>query len=118
MTCAWQYLIELLPLWMRDYVDKQGRDTLQELRLRINAPPMLIFEHGTVSMNRSVCEGDLAFCVNMVTKYSPWSTSTASKGYYAAAGGHRIGVCGTIILSNGQATGFQNLSSLCIQKVL
>lgn len=115
MRCAWQSFMDLLPLWMREPVDKQGRDTLQELRLRINAPPQLKLCEGITTLNRAVTLEDLNFCINMVTRYSPWSVSTAAKCYYTAQGGHRIGLCGNVGTSNGQVIGIRELTSLCIR---
>lgn len=115
MRCAWQSFIDLLPLWMREFVDKQGRDTLEELRLRMNAPPIMKLKNSSIVMSRAVTADDLTFCINMVTKYSPWSVSTASKCYYTAPGGHRIGLCGNVAVSNGQAVGVRDLTSLCIR---
>jgi len=115
MKCDWQSFIVLLPSWMREYVDKRGRENLQELRLRVNAPPMLKLSTGTELMSKTVSAEDLSFCINMVTHYSPWSVSTASKCYYTAAGGHRIGLCGNVALADGQARAVQDLSSICIR---
>lgn len=115
MNCAWQPFIELLPLWMREYVDKHGREHLQELRLRVNSPPMLKLRYGVEVMNRTVSSEDLSFCINMVTQYSPWSASTAPKCYYTASGGHRIGLCGNVVYRDGQARGVRDVTSLCIR---
>ena len=92
MRCAWQSFIELLPFWMREFVEVQGKASLQELRLRMNAPPLLKRNDGFISMHRAVTKEDLYYCINAVTKYSPWSLSTAAKCYYTASGGHRIGM--------------------------
>ena len=115
MICAWKPLLDLLPQWMRDFVDKQGMNSLQELRLRVNAPPALRLNNKTVHMNRTVTDADLKACINHVTRYSPWSTSTAQKCYYTASGGHRIGLCGSVVIADGKITGMQELTSLCIR---
>lgn len=115
MKCAWDALIRIIPVWMRDAVDKQGKEQLQELRLRVNKPPLLILNNKSVTMNRSVSKEDLRFCINIVTNYSPWSVSTGNSGYYTAPGGHRIGVCGTVTISDGQPYVIQNITSLCIR---
>lgn len=115
MKCAWQSLLDLLPLWMREYVDKQGRESLQELRLRINAPPVLKLKDETKIMNRAISSDDLSFCVNMATHYSPWSVSTASKCFYTASGGHRIGLCGNVSVMDGQVIGVRDVTSLCVR---
>lgn len=115
MRCAWQSFINLLPLWMRDTVDKQSRDNLQELRLRLHAPPVLITANGNHTLERVAQADDLQFCVNMASRYSPWSAGTVSQGFITAQGGHRIGLCGNAILQDGKVTGIHNLTSLCIR---
>lgn len=115
MRCAWQTLINLLPVWMREKVDKQGRESLQELRLRIGLPPELILKDNSIWLQRVVVAEDLRFCVNMASKYSPWAASTAGRGFITAPGGHRIGLCGTAIAECGSMTGIRNLTSLCIR---
>ena len=115
MKCAWQSLINLLPIWMRKFVDEQGRETLQELRLRMNAPPQLHLKDKTISMSRAISVDDMNFVINMVTQYSPWSVFSVSKLYYTAPGGHRIGLCGHVTQTNGQTSGIRELTSLCIR---
>ena len=115
MICAWKPLLDMLPLWMHDFLDKQGKNSLQELRLRVNTPPILKLNDHVICMNRVVTDADLKACVNHVTKFSPWSTSTAPKCYYTATGGHRIGLCGSVVIANGQITGIRELTSLCIR---
>lgn len=115
MRCAWQAFINLLPVWMREVVDKQGKETLQELRLRIDFPPELITSRGVQYLNRSVSKEDLKFCVNVASRYSPWSAATISKGFITAPGGHRIGICGNAVMTNGIMSGIQTVSSLCLR---
>lgn len=115
MKCAWQAFINLLPVWMRESVDKQGRETLQELRLRLNAPPELICSSGSIRFERRVSADDLHFCVNIASRYSPWASGTTRYGFITAPGGHRIGLCGKAVTSNGIMTGVNPLSSLCLR---
>lgn len=115
MRCAWQTFINLLPVWMRESVDKHGRESLQELRLRLNAPPELVTSKGSIWLERFVSTDDLQFCVNVTSRYSPWTASTASHGFIAAPGGHRIGLCGSAVVSGGKMTGMQKITSLCMR---
>lgn len=115
MKCAWQAFINLLPTWMRTSVDKHGRDDLQELRLRLNAPPELIKQSGRVLLDRFISAEDLTFVVNLTSRYSPWSASTTTKGFITAPGGHRLGICGEVIMKDGCLAGFRNITSLCIR---
>ncbi len=115
MRCAWQAYLNLLPVWMRQSVDKYGRDNLQELRLRLNIPPELITSKETIRLERCVGTEDLHYCVNAASRYSPWTASTSAQGYITAQGGHRIGLCGNAVATNGIMSGIQTITSLCLR---
>ena len=114
MKCAWEYFIRVLPLWMREKVDELGKNHLQELRLRINAPPELVSANKSYYLSRHVTADDLAYCINLATKYSPWASETLSAGYLTIQGGHRIGICGSLV-SGGQQRVFSVITSICIR---
>ena len=115
MQCAWQALLNILPIWLRNDVDKLGKDTLQEIRLRQNQPPELVMTNERRSLSRVVSKEDLSFCINITSRYSPWAATTISKGYITAPGGHRVGICGNAVCLNGQMTGIRTPSSVCIR---
>ena len=115
MKCAWNELIQILPNQFRNEVDKLGRDSLQELRLRVGLPPEMIMKSGNIVLKHTVCPENLAYCINAASRYSPWAASTVGKGYLTSAGGHRIGVCGEAVIKNGQMEGVRNVTSLCIR---
>jgi stage III sporulation protein AA len=115
MICAWKELLGILPLWLRDQVDRQGREDLCELRLRIDAPPELITGRGSIFLERTVKEEDIKFCINTATRYSPWAASGASKGYITAQGGHRIGLCGEVAVKDNEVVSFRNVASVNIR---
>ena len=115
MNCAWSEYLKVLPLWMRDQVDKYGGENLQELRLRINKPPVLVMNNLTMEFDRVVTEDDIRYLVNIASKYSPWSANSITRGYITIAGGHRIGVCGEAIVRNGVVEGIRKINALCIR---
>ena len=115
MKCAWQEYLDLLPIWMRNDVDKQGRDSLLEVRLRIHKPPTLVTTNGVLDLDRCVSIDDIQFCINMASEYSPWNAASISNGYITASGGHRIGICGQTVNKNGCMTGIRSPNSLCIR---
>ena len=115
MRCAWKELLGILPAWLRPDVDKLGKDQLQELRLRCNAPPELTLATGVRYLDRIVSTEDIRFCVNTASQYSPWSAGTVAQGYIPAPGGHRIGLCGQAVSQNGSITGIREIHSLCIR---
>lgn len=115
MRCAWQEFLSVLPLWMRQDVDRQGSGTLQELRLRRGQVPELVCAEGFKRLDREVESDDLTFVVNAASRYSPWSASTAAQGYITAPGGHRIGLCGDAVIHDGKLSGIREVRSLCLR---
>ena len=115
MRCAWQAFLNLLPLRMRQAVDMHGKDTLQELRLRLGLEAELIRSDGAKRIKDEVTIDDLRFVINAASRYSPWAAETTARGYITAAGGHRIGLCGQAVVSNGSMNGIREPTSLCIR---
>ncbi len=114
MKCAWQQLISILPMSLRADVDKQQKD-LQEIRLRLGKPPELVCHSRRILLQKPVTEGELTFVVNTASRYSPWISVTTAAGYIAAPGGHRIGLCGSAVIKDGQMTGLRALQSINIR---
>ena len=115
MTCAWKELLAVLPTWMRKDVNDLGADSMQELRLRINAPPELVCRKETHWLERPIAEEDLHYTINAASRYSPWAASSSARGYITISGGHRMGICGEAVVQGGTVTGIKNVSSLCIR---
>lgn len=115
MKCAWQAYLQILPHWMRKQVDDLGRDSLQELRLRVNRPPELVLGGCNQYLERNVDADDLCYCVNAASQYSPWASASVSKGFITAPGGHRIGICGDAAIIGDKISTITAVSSLCIR---
>ena len=115
MKCAWDAYINILPFWMRREVDSVGKEELQELRIRVDRQPEMITSKGIRRLEKRTTAEDISFCVNAVSKYSPWASTTIKYGYITASGGHRVGICGDVaIVDNGIST-IKNITSLCIR---
>lgn len=115
MKCAWNELLAIIPARIRNLVDQQGRDKLQELRLRLGLPPELVLSERSVYLKDPVQKEDILFCINTASRYSPWAAESMAEGYITAPGGHRIGICGETAVKNGTIAGIRNVSSLCIR---
>ena len=115
MMCAWKELLSILPDRIRREVDELGKDTLQELRLRINAPPELILGQGSLWLKGNISRDELNYIINAASRYSPWAAATTAQGYLTAQGGHRIGICGEAIFKDGCIKGIRDIQSLCIR---
>ncbi len=115
MRCQWQELLNILPGWMRQAVDEQGREDMQELRLRSNMPPQIVKSGHCVWLQRTVTGDDISFCLNTATRYSPWVAGSIREGYVTASGGHRIGLCGECVYDGQAVRNFGRITSLCIR---
>ena len=115
MRCNWDAFLKLLPIWLREPVDRLGKETLCELRMRIGQPPQLQMKDRCLWLDRIVDQTDISFCVNVASQYSPWYATTIASGYITAPGGHRLGICGDVVLNDGQCSGFRFITSLCIR---
>lgn len=115
MNCQWQSVLGVLPGWMRENVDKVGREGLQELRLRLGQPPRLCMGDDQKALSQIVSAEDLKFVINTASRYSPWACTSVSKGYITIPGGHRIGIAGDTIVNQAVVSGVRWVSSLCIR---
>lgn len=114
MMCAWNEFLSILPIWLRNEVDKLGKNTLNELRLRINSPPELILGRNNIWLSKKITSDDLNYVINASSRYSPWTTSI-SEGYITAPGGHRIGIGGEYFMIGNRVEGIRKITSLCIR---
>lgn len=115
MNCGWKELLTVLPPGLRGQVDKLGRQTMEELRLRLGQPPELKSSGGSQWLQEPVTQGDLDYVIHAASRYSPWASATMGQGYLTAPGGHRIGLCGEAVCQNGTMTGLRQVWSMCIR---
>lgn len=115
MYCAWQAYLNILPVWMREEVDRLGVQSLLELRIRVDRHPDLITLKGKYSLQKKISPADISYCMNAVSNYSPWASTTIQSGYITATGGHRVGICGDVVIANGRISTIKNVTSLCIR---
>lgn len=115
MMCAWDQLLAILPQWLACDTDRHGKTEVQEIRLRLGQVPELNFGTRSLWLDRVVSLEDLNFVVNTASRYSPWASTTIADGYITANGGHRIGICGSVVVKDRSMTGIRQVHSLCIR---
>lgn len=115
MRCNWKALLSILPARLRQPVDNMGKNSMNELRCRLDMPPELVTDNGYSYLKGEITREELDFIVNTASKYSPWNSSSVANGYLTAPGGHRIGVCGEVVYKNNQVVGMKSLDSICIR---
>lgn len=115
MKQARELYLNLLPLHLRKSVDDLWEQRIFETRLRLNQKPEIVTQRGSLWLDKLISREDLAFTVNVASRYSPWSAETISDGYITAAGGHRIGICGQAATINSKVSTIRGVTSLCIR---
>lgn len=115
MNCQWQELLNLLPVWLREPVDRQGKDSMEELRLRLHMPPQIVTRNKEISLERCITADDISIILNAATKYSPWTSGSIRQGFVTAVGGHRIGMCGECVYDGNLLKNISPITSVCIR---
>ena len=114
MKCAWQSYANILPTSLRKTAE-QFKDTLTEIRMRMNTPVEIVTTNGTHWLQQKTSLQEITYCINAASKYSPWAASTISSGYITATGGHRISICGETVVKDGCISGIANPTSISVR---
>ena len=95
----------------------QERERAEELRLRCGWPMAAVFPEGEVPLGgRKVVPQDLELLIEIASRASVHAVLTQLReGYLTIEGGHRLGLCGTAVLENGQMRNLRALSSVSIR---
>lgn len=89
---------------------------VSELRLRAGQAPAVLEQGQERRLPGLVRPGDLEEILQRATGQSVYAyLSTLRQGFVTLPGGHRIGICGAAAVKNGEMTGYQSISSLCIR---
>ena len=97
--------------------DRARQAAAEELRLRIGRPLHLALPEGELPLPQTrILRSDLEQVLDRATEYSRYTAAeTLRHGYITAAGGFRVGVCGTALPSGGVNEGIRDISSLAIR---
>lgn len=110
----------LLPYRLRDRawaLPMSDKRCAEELRLRVGERMTVLLPEGEVNLGGDrVTERDMEMLVEIATGASVHSSrDMIRKGFIACRGGFRVGLCGSVILSGGEVSGFGHLSSAAIR---
>jgi len=111
--------VRLLPENMRGEVSLAPRlcARAEEIRLRSGRRVSVLLDEGElVTGTRPVTPHDLERILEIATGASAYAARESIKsGYVTAAGGYRIGICGSAVVRNGESEGFRELTSVAIR---
>lgn len=91
-------------------------ETLEELRFRMGKRLQMICARGTRTLEIPVTQELLQFLLDRATKQSAYAVQDMLRcGFVTIPGGHRLGICGTAVVRQGEITGIRNISSLSLR---
>ncbi|WP_242821366.1 MULTISPECIES: stage III sporulation protein AA [unclassified Candidatus Neoarthromitus] len=102
---------------LRYQLEKSGSlNNLQEIRLKVNKPVILIFSDKEIVLTVRTSAEDIRATINKISKYSIFAfEEDVKQGFITIQGGHRVGITGEWIFENGQVKYLKNISSLNIR---
>ena len=92
------------------------KDSIQEIRIKVNKPVIINLSRKEVILNSIVTLDDIKQILVRVSNYSLYAYEEEIKqGYITIKGGHRIGIAGECVISQGEVRTIRNISSLNIR---
>ena len=116
----WEQAAAVLPEQRRNSLCALGGDRLdglEELRLRRGFPMTALFPEGEVETDGPpVVEDNLRQVVENATQASAHTAlDRVRQGFVTLRGGHRVGLCGSVVKREGQIVTLRDISSLSIR---
>lgn len=116
----WEQAAAVLPAPLPAYLRTLGEDRLcrlEELRLRRGLPMTALLPEGEVETGSPpVGEEELRRVVENATQSSAHTAlDRVRQGFVTLRGGHRVGLCGSVVKKDGQITTLRELSSLSVR---
>lgn len=91
-------------------------DKLQEIRLRIGRPIIVIADNVEWVMREVIEKEEFMETLEYICKYSLYAFENELKqGFITIEGGHRVGISGQVYVENGEVKNFKNISSMNIR---
>lgn len=89
---------------------------LQEVRLRIGKPLIVIADNIEFVLHKTIEKEDLMEILEYVSNYSLHAFENELKqGFITIEGGHRVGVTGQVLIENGEVKNIKHISSMNIR---
>lgn len=114
-----------IPHSIRKHLYSTKTDDLEEVRFRLGQPVMLYFSSGQLFLGKNGCltssQQNLYYCtrqdidegLELITSSSVYAVEEQiRRGFVTVSGGHRIGVCGSGVITNGQVSFLNDICGL------
>jgi stage III sporulation protein AA len=122
-------ILRIIPKDLRSLIRDEIKDVngLNEIRLRTGFPILIKKSSEEIMLNKSqteasessviLSEKQMQECIEYISSYSMYALSEeVGRGFVTITGGHRVGICGRVILGeDGRVRTLRNISSLNIR---
>lgn len=111
-----EFFLEILPNDLRKKISTFKKEHIQEIRVRINKPVIIIKEGTECILDKVISTDDIKFIVQRISNYSLYAyEEDIKKGFITIKGGHRIGIAGECVMDKDGVKTIKNISSLNIR---
>lgn len=110
-------ILKILPLPIaRELSNIGSRDGITEIRLRCSKRGVVISSNVEVLMSYVVTMKDLLDILVNISKNSIYAIQNdINNGFVVIRGGHRVGICGEVVLQEGKIKNIKNINSMNIR---
>ena len=110
-------IYKVLPISMLEKIKKIGSTTnITEIRLRVGRNILLVTSDVEVEVDYIVSLKDMLDILVKVSKNSIYAIQNEiNNGFVVINGGHRIGICGEVVIENGKIKNIKNINSMNIR---
>lgn len=110
-------IYKVLPISMLEKIKKIGSTTnITEIRLRVGRNILLVTSDLEVEVDYIVNLKDMLDILVKVSKNSIYAIQNEiNNGFVVINGGHRIGICGEVVIENGKIKNIKNINSMNIR---
>lgn len=89
---------------------------IEEIRLRAGRPMTVVCPRGEIPTGAMVTQEDLELTVEIASQASAYAAlSQVKNGFITIRGGHRMGLCGTGVVKDGEVANLRQISSLSLR---
>ena len=109
-------IFKVLPISLLNEIKKIGGSNINEIRLRVGRKAICIAGGMEIELNHVIELKDLLDILVRVSKNSIYAIQNEiNNGFVVLKGGHRIGICGEVVLEDGKIKNIKNINSMNIR---
>ena len=110
-------ILKILPEQMTNEIKNIGTNNgINEIRLRINRKVLVITSGIEIFLDTTVNLKDMLDILIKVSKNSIYAIQNdINNGFVVILGGHRIGICGEVVMEDGKIKNIKNINSMNIR---